>query len=62
MATSKKPDLVFEMNGEQFTVKQIEEQVKAVKGTKTAYVNCAEAAIYCVDGNGNTTKVSLVSK
>ena len=62
MATPKKAVLIFEMGGKKLTVKAIEDAVKTVKGTKTAYVNAAEAAVYCVDGDGKTTKVPLVSE
>lgn len=62
MATPKKAVLIFEMGGKKLTVKEIEDAVKTVKGTKTAYVNAAEAAVYCVDGDGKTTKVQLVSE
>lgn len=62
MATPKKAVLIFEMGGKKLTVKEIEDAVKTVKGTKTAYVNVAEAAVYCVDGDGKTTKVPLVSE
>lgn len=62
MATPKKAVLIFEMGGKKLTVKEIEDAVKTIKGTKTAYVNAAEAAVYCVDGDGKTTKVPLVSE
>ena len=62
MATPKKAVLIFEMGGKKLTVKEIVDAVKTVKGTKTAYVNAAEAAVYCVDGDGKTTKVPLVSE
>lgn len=62
MPTPKKTSLIFEMNGEKYSVKQIEDLVKSAKGTKTAYVNCAEAAVYCVDGDGKTTKVPLAAE
>lgn len=60
MATPKKAVLVIEMLGKQFTVKEIEDAVKQVKGTKTAYVNASEGAVYCVDADGKSTKVSMV--
>ena len=59
MAAPKKPTLIFEMGGKQITLNEIETAVKAVKGTKTAYINVTEAAAYCVDNNNNTTKISL---
>ena len=34
-------------------------KVKAAEGTKNAYVNAADAAVYCVDADGKTTKVDL---
>lgn len=59
MATPKKASLIFEMQGKQFTLKEIEDAAKTVKGAKTAYVNVSECAVYCVDGNGDTIKVEL---
>lgn len=47
------------MQGKQFTLKEIEDAAKTVKGAKTAYVNVSECAVYCVDGNGDTIKVEL---
>ena len=48
-AAPKKAELIFEA-------------VKTVKGAKTAYINTAEAAAYCVDADGQTVKVSLTDK
>lgn len=59
MATPKKAAIVFEMAGKSLDYKDIEAAVKGVKGTKTAYVNTAEGVVYCVDANGETTKVTL---
>ena len=61
-AAPKKAELIFEMNGQQLSLKDIESAVKTVKGAKTAYINTAEAAAYCVDANGQTVKVSLTDK
>ena len=62
MATAKKAALVFEMGDKQIALKDIENAVKAVKGTKTAYINTEECAAYCVDAEGNTTKVELTAE
>ena len=40
-------------------MEDIQKAVKAVEGTKNAYVNAADAAVYCVDADGKTTKVEL---
>lgn len=60
MATAKKADIRFQMGtGVEIPMKDIEAAVKSQKGTVTAYVNTAEACVYCVDAADNTTKVAL---
>ena len=43
----------------QVKLEDIQKAVKTVEGTKNAYVNAADAAVYCVDADGKTTKVEL---
>ena len=62
MATTRKTAIIYvEVRADKKQVKQedIQKKVKAVEGTKNAYVNAADAAVYCVDADGKTTKVDL---
>lgn len=63
MATQRKTAVICVEVGadkKQVKLEDIQKAVKAVEGTKNAYVNAADAAVYCVDADdGKTTKVEL---
>ena len=62
MATTRKTAIIYGEVGadkRQVKLEDIQKKVKAVEGTKNAYVNAADAAVYCVDADGKTTKVDL---
>lgn len=62
MATTRKTAIIYVEVGadkKQVKLEDIQKKVKAVESTKNAYVNAADAAVYCVDAEGKTTKVDL---
>ena len=62
MATTRKTAIIYVEVGadkKQVKLEDIQKKVKTVEGTKNAYVNAADAAVYCVDAEGKTTKVDL---
>lgn len=62
MATTRKTAIIYVEVGadkKQVKLEDIQKKVKAVEGTKNAYVNAADTAVYCVDAEGKTTKVDL---
>lgn len=62
MATARKTAVIYVEVGadkKQVKLEDIQKAVKAVEGTKNAYVNAADAVVYCVDADGKTTKVEL---
>ena len=62
MATTRKTAIIYVEVGadkKQVKLEDIQKKVKAVEGTKNAYVNAADAAVYSVDADGTTTKVDL---
>lgn len=62
MATTRKTAIIYVEVGadkKQVKLEDIQKKVKAAEGTKNAYVNAADAAVYCVDAEGKTTKVDL---
>ena len=62
MATARKTAIIYVEVGadkKQVKLEDIQKAVKTVEGTKNAYVNAADAAVYCVDSDGKTTKVEL---
>lgn len=62
MATQRKTAVIYVELGadkKQVKLEDIQKAVKTVEGAKTAYVNAADSAVYCVDADGKTTKVAL---
>lgn len=62
MATARKTAVIYVEVGadkKQVKLEDIQKAVKTVEGAKTAYVNAQEAAVYVVNGEGETTKVAL---